>query len=372
MPDLRYSLDQYFCSIASVLGTEESRISKARSELPKIATKYDSLLDQFRESIQRPSPSLQNLVYKFARDLLANAIANDEGNPIIDDRPLYWARLMARAILGSNRDLKPAQQSTLIHTLEDQSRQTFPGSDENASKTDRNAVVLTSFDPFHLDRRIAQSNSSSAITLSLAKGRISGHPLKIMVFPVRFNDFDEGMVEAMFEPVFKAKPRLVLTISMGRKDIDLERFPSKNRSAPNPDNDGAFGTVDGERSPCLKEGPEFVEFSLPAQDMTEAAQELQVNDNRTVETVEQGRFDATSLAQLDGQTAIEGSGGGFLSNEISYRTLLLQKELGLSFPLGHVHVPRVTEHDPEVAGRMVRQTRLLIEAALKATAAKPT
>ena len=41
-----------------------------------------------------------------------------------------------------------------------------------------------------------------------------------------------------------------------------------------------------------------------------------VNDNRLVTTPEQGEFEAVSHAALELGTAVVGSGGGFLSNEI--------------------------------------------------------
>ena len=47
-----------------------------------------------------------------------------------------------------------------------------------------------------------------------------------------------------------------------------------------------------------------------------------------------------ALAALRGQTAVQGSGGGYLSNEISYRSIRLANELGVALPMGHIHTPK--------------------------------
>ena len=41
-------------------------------------------------------------------------------------------------------------------------------------------------------------------------------------------------------------------------------------------------------------------------------------------------------------TAVEGSGGGFLSNEIFYRATLLRLQTGSHIPVGHLHTPFLT------------------------------
>lgn len=40
-----------------------------------------------------------------------------------------------------------------------------------------------------------------------------------------------------------------------------------------------------------------------------------------------------------GSTAIAGSGGNYLSNEIFYRTRLLRDSQGSTVPIGHLHTP---------------------------------
>ena len=89
--------------------------------------------------------------------------------------------------------------------------------------------------------------------------------------------------------------------------------------------------------PDLK-GPEFVEFSLPAGEMKKCMGDFPVNDNRLVTTLEQGEFEAVSHAALELGTAVFGSGGGFLSNEIAYSAIrYLQEKKKLSSSRPHTY-----------------------------------
>ena len=58
----------------------------------------------------------------------------------------------------------------------------------------------------------------------------------------------------------------------------------------------------------LLEGPEFVEFSLPVAALQSGAGPYEIRDNRRVSTLERGTFDAESLAELEGLTAVRGGG----------------------------------------------------------------
>ena len=61
---------------------------------------------------------------------------------------------------------------------------------------------------------------------------------------------------------------------------------------------------------------------------------------------------------------MQGSGGGFLSNEVAYRSLLLQQRLGARFPLGHLHTPTVRGYDEAVERAIVEQIKRILAAAL--------
>ena len=198
--------------------------------------------------------------------------------------------------------------------------------------------------------------------------KIGDFRVKSMIFPVRYADFDKKIVENTLKPVLQSKSTgLVLTVSMGREGFDLERFPAKCRGASRLDNQDIEASIDADSGafyPPL-EGPSFVEYSLPtAAALSHLPPTIleRVTDNRRVRTVESGAFDAKSLKPLLQQTAVAGSGGDFLSNEISYRTLNLQAKLGTSVPTGHIHVPRCVGYDENQIAQDSRVFRELLNA----------
>ena len=98
--------------------------------------------------------------------------------------------------------------------------------------------------------------------------------------------------------------------------------------------------------------------------MQQAQGEFEIRDNHQVTTLEGGTFEAASLAALDGQTAVQGSGGGYLSNEISYRSIRLANELGVTLPMGHIHTPRIQDQAPQDGVRIIKQVRQMLLLAL--------
>ena len=287
-----------------------------------------------------------------ARRLWSRAVADARAGAL-DDRPLYWARLGMRA--ANPGDTKAERLSRGFGVA-------FPAGEPG--------VLLTGFDPFHLDRDIRQSNPSGVAALALHGTRIAGANVRSAILPVCFADFDAGVVEHLLTPIFTGARRpltLALTISMGGAQFDLDRFPGRRRSSKNPDNQRvlAGGSKRCPLVPTGLDGPEFLEFSLPVEAMTAVAGRWRVRDNHDVHTLERGAVTATDLADLAACTAVAGSGGGFLSNEVSYRSLLLRAKLGGDFALGHLHTPAVTGHDASALNDMVAQIRRIVAAAVR-------
>ncbi|MGE0625531.1 MAG: hypothetical protein AB7I04_06955 [Pseudomonadales bacterium] len=284
-----------------------------------------------------------------------------------DDRPLYWARLAVRAAMRSDPAVDPAPFEWWSRGL----------GDVNFDPDLPYRVLITGFDPFGLDAQPDQSNPSGLAVLAL-HGRIletARGPAQVqgVLVPVRFADFDLGLIESFLAPrLADDPPHLIMTISMGRDAFDLERFPGRRRSAAVPDNlDVLSGANEGNPLvPLLAgealAGPEFLQFGLPAAAMTVVDQPFAVRDNRTVRTLERGELAAGSLTELAGMTAVAGSGGGYLSNEIAYRTLLLNQRSGTAVPMGHLHTPRLSGYDAQLERQMVDQIRRLIVAAVGA------
>ena len=235
-------------------------------------------------------------------------------------------------------------------------------------------ILVTGFDPFYLDRNLDQSNPSGVTALLLDNKVIefegSKAEIQSLLIPVRYADFDQGMIETLLSPYYD-KVDMIATISMGRKDFDLERFPGLRRSAKAPDNLNVYTGAD-KTSPLIPglrgeplDGPEFVEFSLPVTLMLGAEGKFQVIDNPKVETLT-GAKEPESLMELDGETAVSGSGGGYLSNEISYRSIRLRNYLNSKLPVGHIHTPRIKAFEPETSRYIALQIEEMLRLSLKA------
>jgi len=263
--------------------------------------------------------------------------------------------------------LSTNQQEKLLWQLELLSR----GQKDIAfeQKTNRN-ILITGFDPFFLDRHIDQSNPSGAAALAfdnlIIHNQSQSVEIESLIFPVRFEDFDKGMVEQLLTPYIRDKQiDMVITISMGRDDFDLERFPGLRRSAKAPDNLNVLTGADAV-NPLVPEldgkplkGAEFLEFSLPAKVMLSAEGNFRVNDNHKVKTLEKS-FSPTSLSELSDQISVSGSGGGYLSNEISYRSLLIRDVYYPDLPAGHIHTPRFKGFNPDKTENIIKQIKAMI------------
>ena len=311
---------------------EESRLARVR---PALRDRYDGVVAHGDGA------------------LLWQHAAADVQRGSCDDRPLYWARLkLRRALRARGRRFDLAECAARGYA------RPFAANEPGA--------LVTGFDPFHLDRNIEQSNPSGLAALALDGTVIEGVRIRTAILPVRFAAFDNGAVEDLLTPYFEAGLRLCLTVSMGREAFDLERFPGRRRSAASPDNGNVLtgASPSAPMVPPRLDGAEFLEFSLPAAVMSAVPGRWLIRDNRQVTTASRGTVEAHSLDELRGETAVAGSGGGYLSNEIAYRALRLRERLGAAFPVGHLHTPRVAGHDEVVEAAMVEQIRDLLRAAL--------
>ena len=146
---------------------------------------------------------------------------------------------------------------------------------------------------FLLDKNINQSNPSGVAAL-LMDGQIIQYKgitaeINTVMIPVRYKDFDQGIIEALLAPYYALNNvDMIVTVSMGRKEFDLERFPGKRRSDTAPDNlnvlSGGSKTapIISQLNDRLLPGNEFVEFSLPVQAMQQAIGPYKVIDNNKI------------------------------------------------------------------------------------------
>ena len=314
---------------------EELRLPLASKTMPRIVDRYQDVTEGLNNKLSSATDELAitQMVANEGHRLWLQAV-KDVQSGHTDDRALYWSRLMMRESLKTQRvgyNIAPWQREILVSAIEKTSR----GFSDIHFKTDtRIKILLTGFDPFFLDKDIGQSNPSGVTALDLdgyqfnIDGKIA--QIETVMIPVRFADFDKGIIESLLTPIYRDNSvDMIFTVSMGREQFDIERFPARNRSANAPDNlnvlTGASKT--NPLPPMLNNqpltGPEFVEFSLPIAAMQKEKGHWQVNDNHQVSTIDSGQFEAKSLNELQNETSVEGSGGGYLSNEISYRSILL-------------------------------------------------
>ncbi|HET8962143.1 hypothetical protein [Nocardioides sp.] len=317
--------------------------------------------------------SARSVVHEHSRDLwdLAVARVQDKAEPggtlsDGDDRPLYWTRLAMSAAL---RQWDPGfavaehDRAALIADLDRISRGQddvrFPRGDQVTR------VLVTGFDPFTLDRDIRQANPSGASALALDGVTVRGPDgpirLEAALFPVRWRDFGDGMVEEALLPHFSSSAAPVdafATTSQGRVGrIDLEHFNGAWR-AGFPDNErvcyrGVIPAAPG--APTVEPQPQWTLSTHPFAAMLAAnTGPFPVFDNRRVVevpgetppepvTTTCPAAPSPGVTREDGPTegsqARSGGGGNYLSNEIAYRATLLRDAVGLDVPGGHIHTP---------------------------------
>ena len=376
---------------AMSLTVEEARISKLRERHPEVADRYSDIVNQAKSSFDLAGDyeAMSLLTHHTGKKLWEAAKRTVAEQAILDDRSLYWSRLSLTAYLRASEFAVPLssnQRISLIERLENSSR----GRDSiefTAGAVKK--ILVTGFDPFLLDKHIDQSNPSGIVALNLdgqtlTYGQASAE-IQTAIFPVRFEDFDAGEVEQLIEPLLKTRQvDMIVTVSMGRTDFDLEHFPGRRRSSGSPDNLNVYSGGDETKPkiPLLNgaviEGPEFLEFSLPYRAMQQVILDAKqdankqqgevtypylINDNRTITTLD-GTFEAKTLAELKDATAVRGSGGGYLSNEISYRNVRLAHKYQPLIPTGHIHTPRLERYDAEQLKTISNQVTEMIRYAI--------
>ncbi len=269
-----------------------------------------------------------------------------------DDRPLYWARLAMTVQLARWQPQFPVDRAALRSGFEDASRGLTDNEFRGTPGVRR--IFVSGFDPFGLDAELRRANPSGSAALQLNGRRFTltdgtVAEFRAVVLPVRYADFNAGIVERAYGPRLAAGPRsadMITSISQGYPGIfTLEAWAGRARSAdPYPDNAGALsgGTYDRPvTAPGLGPGPEFLRTSLPTEAMTSIQTPYPVRLNTAVTEIPAGQ--QTPVDRADGPTpgsrAVAGGGGGYLSNEVAYRSNRLRTELRPGLPGGHLHTP---------------------------------
>lgn len=353
------------CLDHSVVGTvEEQRLGRLPAEILR-RSGFDRQVAAFGQLLCRvPDRRAAGVLVRTQGEALwraatyraQHAPTDADALPATDDRGLYWARIsMALALRQWRPDfgIGTAERAELMRSFEYASR----GITSSRFAPGVKKILVTGFDPFTLDAdiRIGNPSGANALTLDGQRWKIDGttYEIQTVVFPVRYLDFDQNMVENALAPHYRPGPQradLVMTASQGRVGIfDLEVFNGRRRSVSSiGDNNNVWGggTISAPVvSPSMPPGPEWITSSLPLARMAQAdVGPFRTRVNTSVLEIPAGG--TTPVRRSDGPTAgsiaSEGTGGGYLSNEVAYRNTLQRDLLDPSMPAGHLHVPVLT------------------------------
>ena len=97
--------------------------------------------------------------------------------------------------------------------------------------------------------------------------------------------------------------------------------------------------------------------------MMKAKGSYKINDNRSVTILSSGKAEdikANDLTELRNKISVQGGGGGYLSNEISYRSIVLRNRLGSKIPTGHIHTPRVSRFKAKINQKITAQIEAML------------
>ncbi|MER5637540.1 pyroglutamyl peptidase [Kitasatospora sp. NPDC002227] len=346
-----------------VVDVEQQRLADPRTGLLIAAGGLTPFVERFPAALcgMRSAGEARELVRVWGSALWQSAVRRAQGPgggslAAGDDRPLYWARLALDRQLDGWQPEFAVDAAGLRQDFEDASRGLTDNDFRGTPGVRR--LFISGFDPFGLDAELRRANPSGSVALSLNGRRVTladGERVEIraVVLPVRYADFDRGMVERAFGRRMAPGPRSadrITTISQGYPGkFTLEAWAGRARSAdPYPDNEGALsgGTYQSPVvAPGMGPGAEFIETSLPTAAMTAAVQTpWPVLLNTTVSEIPAGGGATVDRENgpTPGSRAVEGGGGGYLSNEVAYRSNRLRLELRPDLPGGHLHTPVLT------------------------------
>ncbi len=348
--------------------------------------------------------SIRTLVEDSAKDIWDEAVryVQVNVNTTPDDRPLYWARIKMQVALKSHlyfigqhtysSDIQGSEVNSgsdlekIIQIFEEKSRN-YKGVDFSSNNSafitayqqnpNLKKVLISGYDPFFLNEKqfpewqhFNQNNPSGAVALSLHNVIVydnSNFPIGIIqsiVLPVRYRDFNLGIIEDTFSQFFNLinnKANIILTISLDPNtstEFYIERFAARNRGGTI-DNEGVSNETKNTfiQIKSNVDGNQFYETKLPfvpiIYNQTQKGNPFTVglrqdfNDLNSIYTtsVNSANDDPDNYKQplnlTSGLISKSGSGGSYLSNEIFYRVSRLREKLDKNLPTGHLHIPEV-------------------------------
>ncbi|MFD2922238.1 hypothetical protein [Halobacillus naozhouensis] len=391
LPVKSYAKEKADCYDSSVpLTLEEQRITEGGPYAKEIL--HDSQFDQFVEKFEKQlcsAPNLtnaENIITKHGSQIWETAVARAQGErpnmgklDQYDDRPLYWARLsMTKALRqwSPGFGVTDGQRQALIKQLEYTSRGITSVQFPKGNGVQR--ILVSGFDPygFGTEYGARHSNPSGAIALQLDGLRVETDEGPAVVqavnFPVRWKDFEQGIVEDAFGPYLQQLD-LMMTISQGGPgDMEIEGYHGRWHVGTGNNGSWREGVIPTISDwPMPEELPEFIETTLPAEAMVEAdTGPLPVKrDDHVCEWLAPEYKTEPYVCSDDGPAsnsqARAGGGGSYLSNEVGYRSNRLRLGFGLEeLPGGHLHVASLDYPEDPLAyidEELKQQRRVIVD-----------
>jgi hypothetical protein len=376
----------------AALTTEEQQVPAAQKAGFLTSTPSDTAA-AFIKALNktRNAAGAEAVVRQFGEKLWQDATsAARAGGAGTDDRQLYFTRLMLTTALrewnpswSPNADSLRRLHTKLLQLLEQTSRGMTATAFPDNPQLKR--ILISGFDPFGFPNPggdIRQSNLSGAAALALdgetlVEGSTSAR-VESAVFPVRYADFNEGIVENFLRPhlVGPRPPHLVVSISQGGSQFEMEEWAGRRRSTDAfKENLGlaSGGTLTKPiEPPGLAKGPEFIRTNVPAAMLGAmrgaVGRKGPIREETEVKEILPGATKTTTQPSGPSSTpgqAVEGSGGGFLSNEIFYRNSLLRTQTGSTVPMIHVHTPMLAPGETDtVRNTLIGKMRGILRSTL--------
>ncbi|MDN3674485.1 hypothetical protein QWY99_15700 [Flavobacterium branchiarum] len=292
----------------------------------------------------------------------------------LDDRPLYWARNKMQVRLKRyflfEKDIdfeksivkKGTELDKIIQLFEEKSRN-YTGIDFSKAGG-KKKVLITGFDPFVLNEfdhpntpgKSNRQNPSGISVLNFHGKSIGNAYIQSVVIPVRYEDFDNEIIEKIVEKHITIFD-FMLTTSKNDKNFDLERFASKFRGGFLDNMNIGYGdsSYNSKRFKQIQNGNDFYETTLPIakiltgdiapanlptkvyfdqsykDDLGNTVQHPSDNNNTPIKS---------KIKIIGKSTEDSGSGGDYLSNEVMYRSTKKRDELGFNKikAVGHIHI----------------------------------
>ncbi|WP_281989856.1 hypothetical protein [Aquimarina aggregata] len=290
---------------------------------------------------------IKTLVEEKAKSLWDAAIKQVQ-NGNLDDRPLYWARNKMQTWLKRNPLFKDqidfnksivkkgTELDSVIITFEEKSRN-YTGIDFSKAGN-KKKVLITGFDPFQLDPEyypfnhpsvgLETFNPSGILALTLNNNKLlnkNGIFIQTCIFPVRYNDFDNKVVENTIAKYFD-EVEIIMTTSRNNATWDIEKYAIAYRG-------GFHDNMNIGNTNIKYDSSRFISNHSKDKTTTTLPQNkiFGVDNVKTQILGELIEYDQNSTDTM-------GSGSNYLSNEVMYRTTKFRDAKSSPKPVGHFHI----------------------------------